>query len=80
LVKNSKEKENFITELIEVITKLNTKNISSKETLEQIVQTIANDIDRIWFKYSQVVNITKHSKAWWNKDCQRDLENYRISK
>ena len=73
LVKNSKEEENFIVELIKVIIKINTKNISSKETLEQIVQIIANNMDKIWFKYSKVVNITKHSKTWWNVDCQRDL-------
>jgi len=69
LVKNSKEEENFIVELIKVIIKINTKNISSKETLEQIVQIIANNMDKIWFKYSKVVNITKHSKTWWNVDC-----------
>jgi len=33
LVKNSKEEENFITELIGVITRLNTENIPSKEVL-----------------------------------------------
>ena len=47
LVKNSKEEENFIIELIKVITKLNTENISNKETLKQIVQIIANDTNRI---------------------------------
>ena len=80
MVKNSKEEENFIVELIKVITKLNIENISSKETLKKIIQTIANDTDRIWFNYSRVVNITKHSKAWWNVDCQRNLEKYRTSK
>ena len=63
LVKNSEDKENFITELIRAISKLNTENISSKKTLEQIVQTFANNADRIWFKYSKVINITKYSKA-----------------
>ena len=63
LVKNSKE-EKFITELIDVITKLNTINISDKEMLEQILQIFANNIDKLWFKYSKVVNITKYSKAW----------------
>jgi len=47
LVKNSKEEENFIIELIKVITKLNTENISNKETLKQIVQIITNDTNRI---------------------------------
>jgi len=62
-VKNSKEEENFITELIKATTKPNIENISSKKILEQVIQTFNNDTDRIWFKYSKVVNITKYSKA-----------------
>ena len=80
IVKNSKKEENFVAELIRAIKRLNIENIPSKEVLKQVVQTFANDIDRIWHKYSKIVNITKHSKAWWDKNCHRDLENYRISK
>jgi len=65
LVKNSKEEEEkFIVELINTIVKLNTENISDKEILEQILQMFTNDMDRLWFKYSKVINITKHSKIW----------------
>jgi len=64
LVKNNKEEEKFITELINAIVKLDTENISNKEMLEQLLQIFANDIDRLWFKYSKVINMTKHSKVW----------------
>ena len=65
MVKNSEEEEEkFIVELINTIVKLNTENISDKEILEQILQMFTNDMDRLWFKYSKVVNITKHSKTW----------------
>jgi len=47
LVKNSKEEENFITELIGAITRLNTENIPSKGVLEQIIQIFANNTDKI---------------------------------
>ena len=80
LVKNSKKEENFIAKLIKVITRLNTENISSKEILEQVIQKFANNTDRIWFKHSKVVNITKHSKVWWDKNCYRKLEKYKTSK
>ena len=63
ITKNIEEKENFIAELIGAIKELSTENIPSKETLEQIVQTLANDTDGIWFKHSKVINITKHSKS-----------------
>ena len=64
LVKKSKEEVNFITKLIRVITRLNMENIPSKEILEQIIQIFTNNMNRIWFKHSKVVNITKHSKIW----------------
>jgi len=63
IVKNSKEKENFVTELIKAIKRLNTENIPSREVLKQIIQTFANNINRIWHKHSKIVNITRHSKA-----------------
>ena len=47
LVKNSKKEENFIEDLINAIVKLNTENISDKEILEKVVQTFANEIDRL---------------------------------
>ena len=63
LVKNSNEEEKFIKELAKLIAKLNIKNISNKEMLEQTLQTFANNINRLWFKYSKVVNIPKHLKT-----------------
>ena len=47
MVKNSKEEENFVAKLIRAIKRLSIENIPSKEVLEQIVQTFANNIDRI---------------------------------
>ena len=62
IVKNSEEENNFIIKLIEVIKRLNTKDIQSKEVPENIVQSFANCMERIWYKHSKIVNITKHSK------------------
>ena len=50
------------------------ENIQSKEVFEQIIQLFASDIKRIWYQHLKVVNITKHSKDWWNKNCHRDFE------
>ena len=47
IVKNSKEEENFVAELIKAIKELNIENISKVEVIEQIIQSFANDIDRI---------------------------------
>ena len=31
-------------------------------------------------KHSKLINITKHSKVWWNNKCSQDLANYRFTK
>ena len=39
-------------------------SIQSIEALENIIQTLAININSTWLKFSKNVNITKHSKAW----------------
>ena len=80
IVKDSEEEYNFINNLIEAIKDLNTEKIQSKEDLKHIVQTFANCMEKIWDKHSRIVNITKHSKVWWDEDCCRSLENYQHTK
>jgi len=62
IIKNSKEKDKFIAELIEAIKKINTKQLIDKDSLELTVQEFANKV--IWYKHLKCINITKHSKAW----------------
>ena len=76
LIKNSEEENKFVNELIKTIKGINTVNIHNKNVLNQIVQEFASTIERIWYKHSKIINITKHSKKWWNEQCQRDLEHY----
>ena len=64
-------KKKFLAELINSIKSLNMEHISSKESLEQVVPEFAYNTDKIWFK---------HSKLWWNKKCQREIEKYRASR
>jgi len=48
--------------------------------LKSSIQTIAHTTKSLWAQYSKTINITKHSKSWWNLNCSRDLEKYRSSK
>ena len=80
LIKNSEEETHFIDELINSIKGLNIESIQSIDALEAIIQLLSNNIDRIWYKHSKIINITKHSKAWWDNDCCRDLDIYKQSK
>ena len=67
-------------EIIESIKRLNMDHIESKENLESIVQEFMYNMDKIQFKHSKIVNITKHSKSQQNEDCQKGLEKYRSSR
>ena len=80
IIKNSEKEKNFTTELIKAIKRIYTDNITSKEVFKQIIHEFANNMDRIWFKNSKIVNITKYSKSWWNKECNRGLERYQALK
>jgi len=60
IIKNSKEKKNFLTELIESFKGLNTEHISSKEALKQTIQEFTDNTENIWFKYSKIINIIKY--------------------
>jgi len=64
IIKGSEEEFKFITNVTNLIKSLNTIHINNKEDLECIVQEFIHNTDEIWFKYSKMVNITKHSKSW----------------
>jgi len=80
IIKDSKEKENFISNLTKVIRNIDISNIPDKEFLKLIVQEYIRILESTWYKYLQCVNITKYSKVWWNEKCQVKLSNYRSFK
>jgi len=80
ITKNSEEEDEFIKEVITSFSKLDTLNISDIPKLEKVVSDFANIIDYTWIKYSKLINITKHSKSWWNEEYNKDLAIYRSSK
>jgi len=63
LIKNSKEENHFIKELIDAIKNIDISSIQSIKALKNIIQILATNINNTWYKYSKNINITKHSKA-----------------
>jgi len=80
IIKNSKEENGFINELKNTIDNIDTSNISDRALLEEKVQEYMIILKSLWNKYSKSVRITKHSKAWWNDECNTKLNIYHISK
>jgi len=61
--KSDKEEVSFI------INSLDTSNFSNQEFLEQVVNLLVVRIKQAWNANTRKVNITKHSKKWWDEDC-----------
>ena len=80
LVKDSDEEKRFINELINYICEIDISNISDIVSLESSVLTITHTTESLWAQYLKTVNITKHSKSWYDLNCNRDLEKYRFLK
>ena len=74
LIKNSKEEEQFVKEVKNSIKNLKTNFIININTLEETVNLLAVNIDSLWHKNSKKVNISRYFKAWWDNNCQRDLD------
>jgi len=55
IIKNSKEKKNFLAELIESFKGLNIEHISSKKALKQTIQEFTNNTDRVYNVIKKIV-------------------------
>jgi len=64
IIKDSKEKEQFIKDIITSIRNLDMSNLSDIPHLENTIDNFANIIDKVWVKNSKIINVTKHSKSW----------------
>jgi len=80
IIKDSEEKELFIKDLITSIRNLNISNLLDILYLKKTVDDFANIMDKVCVKNSKIINVTKHSKSWWDKKYNKDLEKYRNSK
>ena len=76
-MKNSEEEAFFIKDVSFIIKNLDVSNISDIDKLENVVNILASNTKHAWRKNFKLVNITRHSKSWWNKDCNQFLRNYR---
>ena len=81
LIQQNSEQENaFIKEVISVFQNLDTLNISNKECLENIVNSLNSLVNQAWNKNTKRSRITRHSKQWWNNECNQAINEYRASR
>ena len=48
--------------------------------LENIVNELTNNVEEMWNRNTKCTNIMRHSKSWWDNNCNRDLKKYRVLK
>jgi len=63
-IENKPLSREFINELRNRISCINTTNILNCEMLECVTQEFASVVEKLWYKYFKSINITKYSKAW----------------
>jgi len=80
IIKDSEEELTFIKDLTNFIKNINTSNISYITSLDKAVDKFASAVEVTWEKNLKAINITRHFKSWWDENCCRDLEKYRLSK
>lgn len=56
IIKNSKKENKFIAELINIIKKIDTEQLNSKDSFKYAIQEFANRLDIIWHKFSKCQN------------------------
>jgi len=80
IIKDSNKEAAFINDITLSIRNLNVSNLSDIASLDNIINDFANKVNNISENLSKIINIMRHSKSWWNKNYNRDLVNYRLSK
>ena len=80
IIINSEEETSFIKDLISSIRNLHTSNLLDKNSLERVVNKFTKAVEYAWEKNLKIINITKHSKSWWDTNCSRNLERDRLTK
>jgi len=76
----SNQEKEFIKDVMSSLVSLDTSNIKSVESLNQIVNQLGSIIKQMWSKNTKRSRISKHSKQWWSDSYSLALNNYRLSR
>ena len=76
----SNQEKEFIKDVMSSLVSLDTSNIESIESLNQIVNQLGSIIEQMWSKNAKRSRISKYFKQWWSDLCSLALNNYRSSR
>ena len=78
--KGSDKETQFLKDAANIINNLNVSNLMNIHMLENIVNELIIKVEEVWNWNVKLTNIMRYSKSWWDNNCSRELEKYRISK
>ena len=77
---NNEQEVVFVEEVTLIFKNLDMSSISDKPHLKNTVNCLNTLIDQAWNRHTKRSRIIKHSKQWWNKDCSKSLNKYRMTR
>ena len=80
IAKNSKEEKKFIKDVLLAIKSINILDLSDISKIKDVTNSFASKVKLAWKLNAKRVQMTKHSKSWWNENCNHTLTNYRSSR
>jgi len=76
---NSKDKLKYDSYILTNMSSLCSSDLNSKDKVEKFTNDVANIFNTAWNRFSKETKITKHSKAWWDQECDNNLRTYHQS-
>ena len=80
IAKNSEEEKSFIKDISLAIKNIDILDLSDSCKIEEATKSLVSRIEYVWKLNAKQVQIMKHSKSWWNEECNRTLNNYRTTR
>jgi len=80
IAKNSEDEKNFIKDVSVAIKNIDISDLSDHSKIEEVTNLLALKIEFAWKTNTKQVRITKHSKSWWNNNCNHALNKYRTTR
>ena len=80
IAKNIEKEKNFIKDISVAIKNINISDLSDHSKIEEVTNLLASRIKFAWKMNAKRVQIMKHSKSWWNNNCNCALNKYRTTR
>ena len=72
----SKNENKYDSYILTNVSSLRSDDLNTTDKVEKLTRDISNIFNTAWNHFSKERKITKHSKEWWDQECNNDLQTY----